>query len=106
MFLFTLSSFIKYKKPCNRKLNLIATFLTRHFNSTNTCTSYTNTSYKHYIIIYDLQSVNCLLRWLRDKDDSLHGMVAGFLAGWSMLWYKSQTIALYAAFKLAEVCYS
>ena len=32
-------------------------------------------------------------------------MVAGFLAGWSMLWYKSQTIALYAAFKLAEILY-
>ncbi|XP_063402438.1 transmembrane protein 135-like isoform X4 [Mytilus trossulus] len=51
------------------------------------------------------RAVNCLLRWLRDKDDSLHGMVAGFLAGWSMLWYKSQTIALYAAFKLAEILY-
>jgi len=54
-------------------------------------------------IFFVFQAVNCLLRWVRNKDDDLHGMVAGFLAGWSMLWYKSQTIALYAAFKLAEV---
>ena len=47
--------------------------------------------------------MHCLLRWLRDKEDELHGLVSGFLAGWSMLWFKSQTIALYAAFKLAEV---
>lgn len=32
-------------------------------------------------------------------------MLAGFLAGWSMLWYKSSTIALYTAYKLAEVLY-
>uniref|UniRef100_A0A8W8J9Q2 Transmembrane protein 135 N-terminal domain-containing protein n=1 Tax=Magallana gigas TaxID=29159 RepID=A0A8W8J9Q2_MAGGI len=49
--------------------------------------------------------VNCLLRWLRNKDSEVHGLLAGFLAGWSMLWYKSSTIALYTAYKLAEVLY-
>ncbi|KAK3097710.1 hypothetical protein FSP39_012368 [Pinctada imbricata] len=49
--------------------------------------------------------VNCLLRWVRNKDDELHGMLAGFLAGWSMLWFKSTTIALYTAYKLAEILY-
>ncbi|XP_045196902.2 transmembrane protein 135-like isoform X2 [Mercenaria mercenaria] len=51
------------------------------------------------------RAVNCLLRWIREKDEALHGMVAGFLAGWSMLFYKSQTIALYTAAKLAEMLY-
>nr|XP_022295310.1 transmembrane protein 135-like isoform X1 [Crassostrea virginica] len=49
--------------------------------------------------------VNCLLRWLRNKDSEIHGLLAGFLSGWSMLWYKSSTIALYTAYKLAEVLY-
>ena len=49
------------------------------------------------------QAVNCLLRWARDKDHPLHGAVAGFLAGSSMMFYKSSTIALYLASKLAEV---
>ncbi|KAL5009518.1 hypothetical protein ScPMuIL_011823 [Solemya velum] len=51
------------------------------------------------------RGVNCLLRWLRNHDSSLHGLLAGFLAGWSMLWYKSSTVALYAATKLAERLY-
>jgi len=44
-----------------------------------------------------------LLRWIRNCDDEIHGLLAGFLAGWSMMWYKSVTIALYTAFKIAEV---
>ncbi|XP_062601770.1 transmembrane protein 135-like isoform X1 [Saccostrea cucullata] len=49
--------------------------------------------------------VNCLMRWMRNKDSEMYGLLAGFLAGWSMLWYKSSTIALYTAYKLAEVLY-
>ncbi|XP_060597965.1 transmembrane protein 135-like isoform X2 [Ruditapes philippinarum] len=49
--------------------------------------------------------LNCLLRWLREKDEALHGLVAGFVAGWSMLFYKSQTVALYTALKLSEMLY-
>lgn len=56
-----------------------------------------------FVAIYRL--VNCLLRWVRDKDESLHGLLAGFLAGWSMMWYKSSTLALYTCYKLAEVLY-
>ncbi|XP_029642891.1 transmembrane protein 135-like [Octopus sinensis] len=48
---------------------------------------------------------NCALRWLRQKDSSVNGFVAGFLAGWSMLCYKSSTLALYSAMKLLQVLY-
>ncbi|XP_041351724.1 transmembrane protein 135-like [Gigantopelta aegis] len=51
------------------------------------------------------KAVNCVLRWFRDRDDSVHGLVAGFLAGWSMMMYKSSVIALYAATKLGELLY-
>ena len=50
-----------------------------------------------------LQAVNCLLRWLRKRDDSKHGLISGFLAGLSIWFYKGPTIPLYAATKLAEV---
>ena len=50
-----------------------------------------------------MQAVNCLLRWVRRKDEACHGMVAGFLAGCSSYFYKSSTIALFSASKLAEV---
>ncbi|XP_033741131.1 transmembrane protein 135-like isoform X2 [Pecten maximus] len=51
------------------------------------------------------RAVNCCLRRARNSDSELHGLLAGFLAGWSMLWYKSVTLSLYTAFKLAEVLY-
>ncbi|XP_064594314.1 transmembrane protein 135-like [Liolophura sinensis] len=51
------------------------------------------------------RAVSCVLRWVRDKDEELHGLVAGFLAGASMMWYKSVTITLYMATKLAEILY-
>ena len=47
--------------------------------------------------------MNCLLRWLRDEDNELHGLLSGFVAGISMMWYKSTTIAMYFSFKLTEV---
>ncbi|XP_046374301.2 transmembrane protein 135-like isoform X1 [Haliotis rufescens] len=49
--------------------------------------------------------VNCVLRWVRNRDSSFHGLLSGFVAGWSMLWYKSSTIALYTATKMAEMLY-
>ena len=49
------------------------------------------------------QVVNCLMRWVRNKDSELHGLVAGFVAGWSMMFYKSSSVAMYMASKLAEV---
>ncbi|XP_060067446.1 transmembrane protein 135-like [Ylistrum balloti] len=51
------------------------------------------------------KAVNCCLRHARNSDSDFHGLLGGFLAGWSMLWYKSVTVALYTAFKLAEVLY-
>ncbi|XP_064629515.1 transmembrane protein 135-like isoform X1 [Lineus longissimus] len=51
------------------------------------------------------RGVSCLLRWLRNSDSELHALISGFIAGWSMLWYRSQSIALYSASKLLEVLY-
>ncbi|XP_070567441.1 uncharacterized protein [Ptychodera flava] len=49
------------------------------------------------------RAVCCLMRWLRNKDDSKHGLIAGFISAWSMVYYKSSSIALYVASKFAEV---
>lgn len=43
------------------------------------------------------------MRWLTGQDSDMQTVVAGFLAGASMIFYKSSTIALYAACKVAEV---
>ncbi|BFZ09258.1 hypothetical protein BsWGS_12296 [Bradybaena similaris] len=51
------------------------------------------------------RAVNCVLRWVRNKDSELHGCVAGAFAGLSLRFYKSVTIALYTATKLMEVLY-
>jgi len=59
--------------------------------------------YPGYGAVFLFQAVHCILRWLRNKDDNYHGLIAGFLAGWTMVFYKSTTIALYLALKLAEV---
>ncbi|GFO05686.1 transmembrane protein 135 [Plakobranchus ocellatus] len=49
------------------------------------------------------RAVNCILRWARGKDSPSHGLVGGALAGLSLRFYRSVTIALYAATKLVEV---
>ncbi|KAG2456322.1 TM135 protein, partial [Polypterus senegalus] len=60
---------------------------------------------KHYednCISYCVKGTSCLLRWLRNLDDELHALIAGFLAGVSMMFYKSTTISMYLASKLVE----
>ena len=57
----------------------------------------------HDKLLLHFQAVSCLCRWVRDKDHQLHGLLAGFLAGWSMLFYRSSSIAMYVAIKLSEV---
>lgn len=54
-----------------------------------------------FVLIFRL--VSCGLRWLTDSHDKIHGLIAGFFAGWSMIFYKSSSIALYLNFKLIEV---
>ena len=49
------------------------------------------------------QGVSCLLRWLCNTDGPLHGLIAGLLAGSSLLFYRSSSVALYLASKLVEV---
>lgn len=49
------------------------------------------------------RTVSCALRWLTNSHVKIHGMIAGFFAGWSMIFYKSSSIALYLNFKLIEV---
>ncbi|XP_039600106.1 transmembrane protein 135 isoform X2 [Polypterus senegalus] len=56
-----------------------------------------------FVSIY--KGTSCLLRWLRNLDDELHALIAGFLAGVSMMFYKSTTISMYLASKLVETMY-
>ncbi|KAK7926167.1 hypothetical protein WMY93_008477 [Mugilogobius chulae] len=56
-----------------------------------------------FVSIY--KGTSCLLRWLRNIDDELHALIAGFLAGMSMFFYKSTTISMYLFSKLVETMY-
>ncbi|XP_059820576.1 transmembrane protein 135 [Hypanus sabinus] len=56
-----------------------------------------------FVSIY--KGTSCFLRWVRDLDDELHALIAGFLAGMSMMFYKSTTISMYLASKLVETLY-
>ncbi|XP_033635613.1 transmembrane protein 135-like [Asterias rubens] len=48
------------------------------------------------------RSVSCLLRWLRDRDSPIHGLIAGGVAGTSSIFFRSTTISLYFASKVIE----
>uniref|UniRef100_A0A7N8X1I1 Transmembrane protein 135 n=1 Tax=Mastacembelus armatus TaxID=205130 RepID=A0A7N8X1I1_9TELE len=56
-----------------------------------------------FVSIY--KGTSCLLRWIRNIDDELHALIAGFLAGISMFFYKSTTISMYLFSKLVETMY-
>ncbi|KAF1378554.1 hypothetical protein PFLUV_G00191760 [Perca fluviatilis] len=56
-----------------------------------------------FVSIY--KGTSCFLRWLRNIDDELHALIAGFLAGISMFFYKSTTISMYLFSKLVETIY-
>ncbi|XP_006628179.1 transmembrane protein 135 [Lepisosteus oculatus] len=56
-----------------------------------------------FVSIY--KGTSCFLRWVRNLDDELHALIAGFLAGVSMMFYKSTTISMYLASKLVETMY-
>ncbi|KAM3868616.1 transmembrane protein 135 [Diretmus argenteus] len=56
-----------------------------------------------FVSIY--KGTSCLLRWVRNLDDELHALIAGFLAGMSMFFYKSTTISMYLFSKLVETMY-
>ncbi|XP_068187224.1 transmembrane protein 135 isoform X2 [Antennarius striatus] len=56
-----------------------------------------------FVSIY--KGTSCLLRWLCNVDDELHALIAGFLAGTSMFFYKSTTISMYLFTKLVETMY-
>nr|XP_020495541.1 transmembrane protein 135 [Labrus bergylta] len=56
-----------------------------------------------FVSIY--KGASCLLRWVRNIDDELNALIAGFLAGTSMFFYKSTTISMYLFTKLVETMY-
>uniref|UniRef100_A0A8C6IUZ0 Transmembrane protein 135 n=1 Tax=Melopsittacus undulatus TaxID=13146 RepID=A0A8C6IUZ0_MELUD len=56
-----------------------------------------------FVSIY--KGTSCFLRWVRNLDDELHALIAGCLAGISMMFYKSTTISMYLASKLVETIY-
>lgn len=49
--------------------------------------------------------VSCLLRWGSDGRSDWHALPAGLLAGLSMFWYPSPSMALYLVWKLIENVY-
>ncbi|KAK8788800.1 hypothetical protein V5799_021424 [Amblyomma americanum] len=49
--------------------------------------------------------VSCLLRWSGDGRSDWHALPAGLLAGLSMFWYPSPSMALYLVWKLVENTY-
>ncbi|KAH9381719.1 hypothetical protein HPB48_010538 [Haemaphysalis longicornis] len=49
--------------------------------------------------------VSCLLRWSSDGRSDWHALPAGLLAGLSMFWYPSPSMALYLVWKLIENVY-
>ncbi|CAF1311827.1 unnamed protein product [Adineta steineri] len=56
-----------------------------------------------YSAIYRL--ISCLLRNILKYDRPEHGLLAGYLAGFSMIFYKSSTLAMYMMAKLIESIY-
>ncbi|XP_071770999.2 transmembrane protein 135 [Centroberyx gerrardi] len=56
-----------------------------------------------FVSIY--KGTSCFLRWVRNLDDELHALIAGFLAGLSMFFYKSTSISMYLFSKLVETMY-
>ncbi|XP_063059076.1 transmembrane protein 135 [Engraulis encrasicolus] len=56
-----------------------------------------------FVSIY--KGTSCFLRWVRNLDDELHALIAGFLAGISMFFYRSTSISMYLFSKLVETMY-
>ncbi|KAM6446435.1 transmembrane protein 135 isoform 3-T3 [Liasis olivaceus] len=56
-----------------------------------------------FVSIY--KGTSCFLRWVRNLDDEVHALIAGSLAGLSMMFYRSTTISMYLASKLVEAMY-
>ena len=54
-----------------------------------------------YVFIFRV--VSCALRWFTNQNSKWHSLAAGFFSGWSMIFYKSSTIAMYLNFKLIEI---
>jgi len=52
--------------------------------------------------VFAFRAISCALRWFTNQNDKFHALIAGFFSGWSMIFYKSSTIALYLNFKLLE----
>jgi hypothetical protein len=48
------------------------------------------------------KGTNCLLRNIRQKEDGLNSAIAGAVAGLSMLFWKSNEVALYLAARAGE----
>ncbi|CAF3658476.1 unnamed protein product [Rotaria sp. Silwood1] len=59
--------------------------------------------FSFYSAIYRL--ISCLLRNILKYDRPEHGLIAGYLAGFSMIFYKSSTLAMYIMGKLLESIY-
>lgn len=74
-----------------------------YFRSLNRSTLSLGLFFGFYSGIYRL--ISCLLRNILKYDRPEHGLVAGYFAGFSMLFFKSSTIAMYMMAKLIESIY-
>ena len=54
-------------------------------------------------LLFCLQGICCLGRWISGEDKVYHGGFAGFFAGLSMYFYSSPSIAVYVFWKTIEV---
>lgn len=88
-------------------LSVIRTVLRRPSALRDTLFSRLNLKLAAFMGAYSavFRAVNCVLRWMRGKDAPIHGLVGGALAGLTLRFYRSVTIALYAATKLVEILY-
>lgn len=55
------------------------------------------------LIMLHVQGTCCAGRWWHGQDQAGHGAVAGALAGLSMYFYSSPSLALYTMWKVVEV---
>ena len=56
-----------------------------------------------YYIANIFQIVSCLHRWYTNTDSNIGGAIAGGIAGLGFVFNPSNTVALYAVWKVLEV---
>eukprot|EP01113_Clastostelium_recurvatum_P023114 TRINITY_DN2763_c0_g1_i1.p1 TRINITY_DN2763_c0_g1~~TRINITY_DN2763_c0_g1_i1.p1 ORF type:complete len:282 (+),score=49.85 TRINITY_DN2763_c0_g1_i1:375-1220(+) len=53
-----------------------------------------------------MKGINCLMRYIRKTEDGLNSIVAGFLAGTSLVFFRSNELALYLLVRALESAFN